>query len=98
MIPDGYGILLKVMKHGFTIGNCGHKSTNTSWAIEVESATTVACRCKFEPKTLFSIFIKSNRPVLIHAVGKDKTVNHNYYVENCLKLVVKERRKQSHQV
>ena len=49
---------------------------------------------RFEPKTLFSIFFKSNSPVPIHAVDKDKTVDHNYYIENCLKAVVKEIQKQ----
>ena len=29
------------------------------------------------------MFFKSTSPILIHAVRKDKTVNHNYYIENC---------------
>jgi hypothetical protein len=47
-------------------------------------------RSKFEPKSLFSIFFKSNGPVLIYCVDKDKTIDHNYYIENYLKPVVKE--------
>ncbi|CAF1032838.1 unnamed protein product, partial [Didymodactylos carnosus] len=43
-------------------------STNASWVGEDESPTTIGRRGKFEPKTLFSIFFKSNGPVLIHAV------------------------------
>ncbi|CAF3134373.1 unnamed protein product [Rotaria sp. Silwood2] len=72
----------------------GHKSANASWVTEGELPTTVARRGRFEPKTLFSIFFKSNGPVLIHAVDNDKTVDHNYYIENCLKPAVKEIRKQ----
>ena len=53
-----------------------------------ESSTTVARRGRFEPRTLFSIFFKSNGSVLIHVVDKDKTVDHHYYIENCLKPVV----------
>ncbi|CAF1476432.1 unnamed protein product, partial [Didymodactylos carnosus] len=68
----------------------GHKSTNKSWVGESESPTTMVRRRRFEPKNLFSIFFKSNGPVLIHCVDKGKTVDHNYYIENCLKPVVKE--------
>ncbi|CAF3576835.1 unnamed protein product, partial [Rotaria sp. Silwood2] len=43
------------------------KSTNSSWVGEDESPTTIVRRVKFEPKNLFSIFFKSNGPVLLHA-------------------------------
>ena len=36
------------------------------------------------------IFFKSNSPVLVHAVDKGETMDHTYYIENCLKPVVKE--------
>ncbi|CAF3550480.1 unnamed protein product [Rotaria sp. Silwood1] len=65
------------------------KSTNASWVGEDETPTTIVRRGKFEPKNLFSIFFKSNGPVLIHAVDEGKTIDHNYYIENCLKPVVK---------
>ena len=67
-----------------------HKSTNTSWVAEGEPPPTIVRRNKFEPKKLFSIFFESNDSVLIHAVDEGKTIDHNYYVENCLKPVVKE--------
>ena len=41
-------------------------------------------------KISFSIFFKSNGPVLIHGVDKGKTIDHNYNIENCLKPIVKE--------
>ncbi|CAF3856335.1 unnamed protein product [Rotaria sp. Silwood1] len=66
-----------------------HKSTNAAWIDEGESPTTIVRPSKFEPKTLFCIFFKSNGPVLIHDVDEDKTIDHNYYIENCLKPVVK---------
>ncbi|CAF4847578.1 unnamed protein product [Rotaria sp. Silwood1] len=71
-----------------------HKSKNASWVGEGESPTTVVRRSRFEPKNLFSIFFKSNGPVLIHCVDEGKTIDHNYYIENCLKPVVKEILKQ----
>ena len=38
--------------------------------------------------------MKRNDLVLIHCVDEDKTIYHNYYIENCLKRVAKEIRKQ----
>ena len=66
------------------------KSTNKSWVGEGGSPTTTVRRRKFEPKPLFCLFFKSNGPVLVHAVDEGKTVDRNYYIENCLKPVVKE--------
>ncbi|CAM4960467.1 unnamed protein product [Rotaria socialis] len=71
-----------------------HKSTNKTWIGDGESPRTIVRRRKFERKNLFSIFFKSNAPVLIHAVDNDETIDHDYYIENCLKPVVKEIRKQ----
>jgi DNA polymerase elongation subunit (family B) len=68
----------------------GHKSTNNSWIGERESPTAAVRRSTFEPKNLFSIFFKSKDSVPIHCVDKGKTIDHNYYIENCLKPVVKE--------
>ncbi|CAF3456117.1 unnamed protein product [Rotaria sp. Silwood1] len=65
-------------------------STNATWIDEGESPTTIVRRSKFEPKNLFCIFFKSNGPALIHGVDEGKTIDHNYYIENCLKPVVKE--------
>ena len=67
-----------------------HKSKNASWLGKGQSATTVVCRSTFEAKNLFSIFFKSNDPVLIHCVDEGKTKDYNYYIENCVKPVVKE--------
>ncbi|CAF3737463.1 unnamed protein product [Rotaria socialis] len=71
-----------------------HKSTNKTWIGEGESPRTIVRRRKFERKNLFSIFFKLNGPVLIHAVDNDETIDHDYCIENCLKPVVKEIRKQ----
>ena len=68
----------------------GHKSTNASWIAEGQSPATIVRRGRFEPKNLFCIFFKSNSPVLVHTVDKGETIDHTYYIENCLKPVVKE--------
>ena len=67
-----------------------HKSKNASWLGECQSATPIVRRSKFEEKNSFSIFFKSNGPVLIHCVDEEKVVDHNYYIENCVTPVVKE--------
>jgi histone-lysine N-methyltransferase SETMAR len=43
---------------------------------------------------LFCLFFKSTGPLLIHNVQKGKTIDYNYYIENCLKPVINEIRKQ----
>ena len=44
----------------------------------------------FETENFFSIFFTSNDPVFTHCVDESKTIDHNYYIENCLKHVVRE--------
>ncbi|CAF1534414.1 unnamed protein product, partial [Rotaria sordida] len=55
-------------------GQIRHKSTNASWIGGDESLIPILRRSRFEPKTLFSIFFKSNGPVLINAVDKGNTI------------------------
>ena len=55
-----------------------HKYKNASWLGEGESPTTAVRGSKFEGKTLFSIFFKSNGPILLHCVDEAKTIDHNY--------------------
>jgi len=70
------------------------KQTNASWIELGESPGTVIRRSKNEPKFLFCIFFKSTGPVLVHAVEKDKKVDRFYYINMCLKRVIKELNKQ----
>jgi histone-lysine N-methyltransferase SETMAR len=72
----------------------GRKASNACWVSQGQSPTPLVRRDKFEPKTLFSLFFRSKGPLLIHAVGKEQTVDKFYYIANCLKPVVKEVRKQ----
>lgn len=68
----------------------GRKQSNASWIGEDESPGTAVRRSRYEPKVLFSIFFKSTGPVLVHAVEKGKTVDRFYYIDKCLKPVIKE--------
>lgn len=69
------------------------KSSNSTWVGENEPPRTMVRRNKYEPKTLFCLFFKFTGSVLIHKVDKGKTINHNYYIENCLIPVINEIRK-----
>ncbi|CAF1401941.1 unnamed protein product [Rotaria sp. Silwood1] len=71
----------------------GRKSSNSTWVGENEPPRTIVRRNRYEPKTLFCLFFKSTGPVLIHKVDKGKTIDHNYYIENCLIPVINEIRK-----
>ena len=71
----------------------GRKSSNSTWVGENEPPRTIVRRNRYEPKTLFCFFFKSTGPVLIHKVDKGKTIDHNYYIDNCLIPVINEIRK-----
>ncbi len=51
---------------------------------------TVVRRSKFAPRNLFSIFFKSGGPVLIHHLERGETIDHQYYINNCLQLLINE--------
>ncbi|CAF4054964.1 unnamed protein product, partial [Rotaria sp. Silwood1] len=67
----------------------GQKSSNSIWVGENEPPRTVVRRNRSKPRTLFCLFFKFTGPVLIHNVDKGKTIDHNYYIENCLIPVMK---------
>jgi [histone H3]-lysine36 N-dimethyltransferase SETMAR len=68
----------------------GRKASNSCWLREDQSPGTVVKRDQHEPKTLFSIFFRSNGPLIVHSVGKGETVDSFYYIDNCLEPAVKE--------
>ena len=47
-------------------------------------------RSRFAPRTLLSVFFRSTGPVLIHSVKRGPTIDHQYYINNCLKPVIDE--------
>ena len=51
----------------------GRKSSNAAWVRRGDSPPIVVRRGKFGPKTLFSIFFKSNGPVFTHRVERGET-------------------------
>lgn len=68
----------------------GRKASNACWVHEGESAKTVVKRDIHEPKILFSIFFRSNGALVVHSVEQGQTIDRFYYINNCLKAVVKE--------
>ena len=55
---------------------------------------TVARQSKYAPKTLLVIFFKSNDPLLVHRLERGQTIDHQYYIDNCLHPVVDEIKRQ----
>ena len=62
---------------------------SASWLKPGEKPAAVVKRSQFEAKTMFSIFFRTNGVVNIDAAGKGEKINNQYYIENCLKPVVK---------
>ncbi len=61
------------------------RAINSSWVYEGEEPRTVVKRDRYEPKSMFSIFFKSTGPLHIDCMDKGVTIDHKYYIDNCLK-------------
>ena len=66
----------------------GRKQTNYSWVKPGDHPKTVTRISQFEPKTMFTIFFKSNGPVHVSYLEKGQTIDHSKYIESCLKPLV----------
>ncbi|CAF4976585.1 unnamed protein product, partial [Rotaria sp. Silwood1] len=68
----------------------GRKFSNAAWTASGDPSPTLVRRSHFAPKTFFCIFFKSTGPVLIHSVEPGQTIDHQYYINNCLQPVIDE--------
>ena len=68
----------------------GHKSANASWVDEGESSKTVVRRDRFEPKSMFYVFLKTVGVVHLGYVEKGDTITGQYYERYCLKPIIHE--------
>ena len=68
----------------------GRKSSNAAWMRRGDPPPTVARKSKYDPKT----FLKSNGPLLVHRLERGQTIDHQYYIDNCLRPVVDEIKRQ----
>ncbi len=91
VVPSDYAILLQVMRHGFTIGRLVTSQQTKAGLAKVNHQRLWFVGANLNPKNLFCMFFKSKGSVLIHCVDKGKAIDDNYYIENCLKPVVKEK-------
>jgi len=57
---------------------------SATWKKRGEPADPKVRRDRFEAKTMVSVFFRSTGYVLVHAVDKATTIDHNYYINNCL--------------
>ncbi|CAF1664777.1 unnamed protein product [Adineta ricciae] len=55
---------------------------------------TVARQSRYVPRILLAIFFKSNGPLLIYRLERGQTIDHEYYIDNCLRPVVDEIKRQ----
>jgi len=72
----------------------GRKLSNAAWVKKGDPPPTVTRQSRYAPRTLFSIFFKSNGPMLIHRLERGNTVDHHYYINNCLRPLVDELKRQ----
>ncbi|CAF4004900.1 unnamed protein product [Rotaria sordida] len=72
----------------------GRKSSNAALVASGDPPPTMVRRTHFAPKTLLCSFFKSTGPVLTHSVKRGQTIDHQYYINNCLRPVIDEIRNQ----
>ena len=65
------------------------KKSSASWVKPGQSPRVVVKRNQFEPKSMFSVFFKSTGDVHIDCAYSGEKIDNTYYIENCLKSVVK---------
>ena len=68
----------------------GRKSSNAAWVARGDPPPTVVRRSRFAPRSLLCIFFMSTGPLLIHLVKPRETIDHDYYIDNCLRPVIDE--------
>lgn len=68
----------------------GRKSSNAGWVAKDDAPPTITRRDRFAPRTLFSIVFKSTGPLFIHYVKRGQTMDHEYYINNCLQPLLEE--------
>jgi hypothetical protein len=72
------------MNTGFIIGILVKKQSTQSWVGEGENLKTVVQRQQNEPKTMFCIFFKTTRPVIVRYFEQGVTINNKTFKSNCL--------------
>lgn len=66
------------------------RQSSATWVEQGQKPQVIAKRSQYEPKSMISVFFKTTGPVLVDCLDKGQTIDHIYYIENCLKSVVKQ--------
>jgi [histone H3]-lysine36 N-dimethyltransferase SETMAR len=66
----------------------GRKQSNKSWVAKGEKSRKVVKPSRYLPKAMFTLFFKTTGVVHLSYLEKGKTINHNTYINNCLKPLV----------
>ena len=82
------------MSRGFIINNLVESQSHAVWVSRGDSPPTVVRQSRYASKTFFSIFFKSNGPLLIHHIERGQTIDHQYYINNCLRPLINEIKRQ----
>jgi histone-lysine N-methyltransferase SETMAR len=72
----------------------GRKISNKAWVGAGDPPPTVVRGSRFVPRTLFSIFFKSNGSMLIHRIERGRNIDHHYYINQCLRPLIDEIKRQ----
>ena len=71
----------------------GRKSSNVAWVARGDPPPTMVRHNRFAPRSFLCIFFKPISSLLIHSVRHGQTIDHDYYIDNCLRPVIDEVKK-----
>jgi len=66
------------------------KQSNKTWVKKGQSPRTVTRQGRFDPKFMYTIFFKRSGVVQMFRLEKGKAINHDSYIEETLKNLVKD--------
>ena len=93
MIPGDYVIVSQVMRHGFTIGKLVTNQSAQAGLLKVSHKPLLLVKVDLNQRLYCLYSLNQMLLFLFMLLIKTRLLNHNSYIENCLKLIVKEIRK-----
>ena len=78
------------MKRGFTIGRSVTSERKQAGLAKANHQLLQFVEANLKEKISFLFCLYQMVLFFINCVAEGKTIDHNYYIENCLKLIVKE--------
>ena len=93
MVPTDYAILLQVVRHGCTVSKLVTNQPAQAELLKVSHQPLLLVEVDLNQR-LYFLYSLNQMVLFLFMLSIEARLDHNYDIENCLKAVVKEIRKQ----